>query len=69
MAETELNEEALKKLFKEALTEVLQEERELLHEVFAEVLEDMALADAIREGKHTEKVTKEAIFKVLEGQG
>ena len=33
---------------KEALTETLQEQCELLHETFAEVLEDFALAQAIR---------------------
>jgi hypothetical protein len=72
MAQTELSEDSLsllKKLFKEALTETLQEQRELLYDVFAEVLEDMALAEAIREGQQTGKVTRETIFKILEGQG
>lgn len=35
--------------------------------VFAEVLEDVALAEAIREGQQTETVPKEAIFETLEG--
>ena len=69
MAQTNLTEDTLKKLFKEALAETLQEQRELLHEVFSEVLEDIALADAIREGQQTEKVTREEIFRVLEGKG
>jgi len=68
MAQAELSEAALKKLLKEALTETLQEQRELLHKVFAEVLEDIALAEAIREGQQTEKVAREDIFRVLEGQ-
>lgn len=69
MIQTNLTEDTLKKLFKEALAETLQEQRELLHEVFSEVLEDIALADAIREGQQTEKVTRDEIFRVLEGKG
>ncbi len=69
MARANLTEEGLKKLFKEALVETLQEQRELLHEVFAEVLEDIALAEAIREGRQTEAVSREEIFRILEGKG
>lgn len=69
MAQTELNESTLKKLFKEALTETFQEQRELLHQLFAEAMEDVALEEAIREGQQTETVPREAIFKNLEGQG
>ncbi|MGH8478854.1 MAG: hypothetical protein ACREXK_04560 [Gammaproteobacteria bacterium] len=69
MAPPGLSESAFKKLFKEALTETLQEQRELLHDVFAEVLEDIALAEAIREGQRTEQVAREEIFKSLERNG
>jgi hypothetical protein len=40
------------------LVETLQEQRELLHDVFAEVLEDFALAEAIREGQKTKPATR-----------
>ena len=69
MAQTELNESTLKKLFKEALTETFQEQRELLHQLFAEAMEDVALEEAIREGRQTETVPRETIFRTLEGQG
>ena len=69
MAQTELNENTLKKLFKEALTETFQEQRELLHQLFAEAMEDVALEEAIREGRQTETVPRETIFRTLEGQG
>ncbi len=69
MAQTELNESTLKKLFKEALTETFQEQRELLHQLFAEAMEDVALEEAIREGQQTETVPRETIFRTLEGQG
>ena len=69
MAQAELSEAALKQLLKEAFTEMLQEQRHLLHEVFAEVLEDIALAEAIREGQQTAKAAREDIFSILEDQG
>ncbi|WP_166805008.1 hypothetical protein [Nitrosococcus wardiae] len=45
------DEEALKKVLKEALVETFQERRELLHEVFTEILEAVALAEFIHEGR------------------
>ena len=68
MAQTDSNNEAMKQALKEALTETLYEQRELLHEVFAEVLEDFALAEAIREGRQTERVEHDEVFDVLEGR-
>ena len=66
MARTGLDNEALKETLKEALVEALHEQRGLLREVFAEVLEDFALAEAIREGKQTDKVAREDVFGALE---
>lgn len=45
-----------------ALTETLHEQRQRLHEVFAEVLEDFALAEAIREGCQAERVERDEGF-------
>ena len=64
----ELRSPAFKQILKEALAETLQEQRELLHEIFAEVMEDMALAEAIRQGQDTEAVSRDSIFQVLEGR-
>lgn len=52
-------------MLKEALAETLHEQRELLCEVFAEVLEDFALAEAIREGRRTERVDRDEVFDAL----
>ena len=68
MAQPALDNDAFKQLLKEALAEVLEEKRALLHEVFAEVLEDLALAEAIREGQETEIVSRDDVFDVLEGR-
>ncbi|MDQ3566163.1 MAG: hypothetical protein M3436_19455 [Pseudomonadota bacterium] len=68
MTQTTVDRETLKQTLKEALSETLHEERELLHEVFVEVLEDFALGKAVREGLETQPATREDIFNVLEGQ-
>jgi DNA gyrase/topoisomerase IV subunit B len=68
MAQTDPNNEAMKQALKEALAETLHEQRELLHEIFAEVLEDFALTEAIREGRQTERIERAEVFDVLEGR-
>ena len=59
--------EAFKRVLKEAITETLREQRDLLYEVFAEVLEDFALAEAIREGQQTEPARREEVLDILKG--
>lgn len=66
MAQADPNNEAMKQVLKEALTETLHEQRELLHELFAEVLEDFAFAETIREGRQTERVERDEVYDVLE---
>ena len=68
MTQAALNRDDIKKLLKEALVETLHEQREFLHEVFAEVLEDYALAEAIREGQQTDEVPREEIDRILESR-
>jgi hypothetical protein len=68
MAQAGLKEGTLKRAMKEALAETLHEQRQFLHEVFAEVLEDFALAEAIREGRTTSSATREEVFRALRGK-
>ena len=58
----------LKEVFKQAIAELLQERRDLLYDVFVEVLEDIALANAIKEGEETEIVPRKQVFKTLESE-
>ena len=58
--------ESLKRLLKEVLAETLDERRDLLHEVFAEVREDFALASTIREGQKSELTTRAEVFNLFE---
>jgi len=54
-------------LFKQAFVELVQEQRHLFYDLFAEVIEDFALANAIKEGESTESVSREEVFQILEG--
>lgn len=61
-----LTDAALKQVCKEALAETLSEQRELLAEVVVQVIEDMALGEAIRQGQQSDDVPREAIMEILE---
>lgn len=63
-----INPDQLKELLKAALVEVLEERRDLIHDVIEEALEDIALARAIQAGESTETVSRDEVFKLLEGQ-
>jgi hypothetical protein len=67
MVQLSVDENQMKDLFKQAIMELLQEQGELFHSVIAEVIEDIALAKAIKEGESTENVRREEIFEILEG--
>jgi len=68
MAQTDPNNEAMKQALKEALAEALHEQRELLYEIFADVLEEFALAEAIQKGRQTERIERAEVFDILEGR-
>lgn len=65
MASPTITPDALKKAMKEALVETLTEQRELFAGVMAEALEELALAEAIKEGQQTEPVSRTDIFELL----
>lgn len=68
MEQVPIDPNTLKKTLKEALSEALHEERELFHDLFLEVLEDFALGEAIREGLKTDRISRDRVLSVLEGQ-
>ncbi len=65
MTELNLDEDKIKQLFKTAIVEVLQEQKEVFSDLLTEIIEDIALEKAIKEGESTEIVSREAIFKIL----
>ena len=59
---------ALKKVMKAAIVETIEEHRELFRAVLAEVIEDFAMNEAIREGKRTGYTSREKVFMILRGK-
>ncbi|MCL1469896.1 hypothetical protein [Argonema antarcticum] len=68
MTKITLDETKLKELIKTAIFELVQEEKEVFSELLAEVLEDIGMENAIKEGENTEIVSREEIFKILNRQ-
>ncbi|TYQ29318.1 hypothetical protein PseudUWO310_12840 [Pseudanabaena sp. UWO310] len=64
---TMLEAQDLRPLLKELLREMFTQERDLLAELIYEVMEDVAMARAIAEGKDSENVDRDEIFALLEG--
>jgi hypothetical protein len=61
-----IDENQLKEALKTALVEVLEERSDLLRDVMAEIIEDVALARAIQEGEGSEPASREEIFRILD---
>ncbi|HEY0020463.1 MAG TPA: hypothetical protein VGC13_29465 [Longimicrobium sp.] len=66
MVAASLSETQLKDVLKAALIEVLEERSDLLRDVLAEVMEDVALVRAIQEGEPSEVVSRDEVFRALE---
>jgi hypothetical protein len=56
---------SLTRSLKDALTQTLRENRDAVRDLLAEVIEDVALTNAIREGERTRQVKKETVLKAL----
>ncbi|QEG37160.1 hypothetical protein [Bythopirellula goksoeyrii] len=67
MAQASIPPEMLKQAMKEALVETFSEQRDLLREVFADVLEEISLVAAIEEGRETDMINRDQVFDLLDG--
>lgn len=56
-------------MLRQAVADALEDRRDLLHEVLTEVLEDIALAEAIRAGRETNRVDRVTVFAALDKLG
>jgi hypothetical protein len=56
----------LKQAIKEAITEAMRENRDIVKEIFIEVLENMALLQHMEEGRQSEFVGRDEIMELLE---
>lgn len=66
MSETALNPDQLKEIVKTAIVELLQDNREEVSDFLTDIIEDIALTQAITEGENSEKVDRASIFQILE---
>jgi len=66
MAQISLDEAQIKELFKQAVLEVFQEQKDVFSDLLMEVVEDLALINAIKEGEASEMVSREDVFQLLE---
>lgn len=60
-----VSDEKLKDVIKASVLEALQENKEMFYELFAEAIEDQALAAAIKEGNRTPLVENGKVRKLL----
>lgn len=67
MSQPVLDRAELKQLLKESLAETFIEQRELLHDLLQEVIEDISMISAIREGQQSERIDRREIFDILAG--
>ena len=61
------DEQKTKQLFKQAMLELLEERKDIFYELFADVIEDTILVNAIRAGESTDSVDRSEIIHILEG--
>lgn len=68
MVQLSVEDSHLKEALKSAMLELLEERRDLFHDLLAEVLEDLALTHAIEEGETSASVSKNEILEILKGR-
>jgi hypothetical protein len=61
-----MTDEQIKRLLKSAITEVLEEHRDLFREIVEEALEDLGLVRAIEEGMKSKDVDRKEVLDLIE---
>lgn len=69
-AKTQINksqkQNELKPLIKETLNEMIRDNKEVIREMISEAIEEIAIANAVREGRKNDYVSEKRILKTLE---
>ena len=63
-----IDENKIKNLFKQAIIEAIEEKKDVVHDLFMEAMEDIALVRAIEEGESSDNVSRDEIFDILGGK-
>jgi len=61
-----IDEQNMKRLLKEALLDLFEERQELFYELFTEIIEDVGLLQAIKEGENTKNASRDEVFAILD---
>lgn len=56
----------LKPLIKEIINEMIRDNKEEIKKLISEAIEDIALANAVKEGRKSEYVSEKKILKILD---
>lgn len=67
MTTLSLEDKHTKDLIKQALLELFQERRDLFADLFEELIEDVGLANAMREAEDSKVVSEKEVMKALRG--
>jgi hypothetical protein len=62
--ELSISDEKLKGIMKEAIIEIIKEKRKIFYEIILEAIEEVGLANAIREGRKNKFVGEDRILKM-----
>ncbi|OQY47674.1 MAG: hypothetical protein B6242_04450 [Anaerolineaceae bacterium 4572_78] len=67
MTISSLDQYTLKDILKQVFSEVLHDQRDFFYDLMTEVLEDLALINAIKKGENDETVSRSEVFALLNG--
>jgi hypothetical protein len=63
-----IDDETTKEMLTEIMVEIIKTRKELFYDVILEALEEISLANAIKEGRQDNFVSEEKIFTLLDGE-
>ena len=61
-----VDEDKMKELLKKSLTEMMKDKRSIFHKIVTESIEDIGMANAIKEGRKNKFVEESTIFEILQ---
>jgi hypothetical protein len=63
-----IDDETTKEMLTEIMVEIIKTRKDLFYDIILEALEEIALANAIKEGRQDDFVSEEKIFALLDGE-
>lgn len=65
--ENAISEKRTKELMTEVLSEMMHDKREVFYEIVLEALEDVGLANAIKDGRKNDYASEDEVMEILKG--